>query len=79
VGEPSAILAPVFMTTQRSHRLRMASITCSTTMIVRPSARKASTREIPVLNSVGFSPASHSSSSNTLGSEAKARASSTRF
>ena len=48
-GVPSAIFAPLFITTQRSHRVRIASITCSTMMMVRPSSRRLRISAMPIL------------------------------
>ena len=65
-GGPSAILRPAFITTQRSQSERIASITCSTRMMVMPSlAQRADQRRCPAASSVGLRPASHSSSSSS--------------
>ena len=47
-GGPSAILRPTFITTQRSQSERIASITCSTMMMVMPSPRSERISAMPL-------------------------------
>ena len=48
-GVPSAIFSPAFITTTRSHRARIASMTCSIMTMVMPSPRIWRIRSMPIL------------------------------
>ena len=76
---PSAMRTPAFITTQRSHNARIASITCSTSRIVSRSPRSDLSVRSRSCQFRRIQPASHSSSNNSFGASASARASSSRF
>ena len=78
-GAPSAIFSPWSSTVMRSETPITTFMSCSISRIVRPrSSRSLRMNSVRRRDSFGFMPAVGSSSSSSFGSEASARAISTR-